>query len=71
MGKKTDQPRGKKHRKHGRAARKPKTARYRISNRRAKNKTKRVLRSSGVEAATIYAREHGTTSYLLSLIGDV
>jgi len=59
---------GKKNRKHGRAARKPKTARYRISNRRAKNKTKRVLRSSGKKAAKQYAREQNTTGYLLKLL---
>ncbi len=38
---------GKKNRKHGRAARKPKTARYKYSNRRFHNKLKRVRRSCG------------------------
>jgi len=68
MGKKSDQPRGKKHRKHGRAARKPKTARYRISQKREKNKLKRVLRSSGIRQAQAYAAKHKLTGYLNKLV---
>ena len=46
---------GKRNRKHGRSARKPKTARYKNQERRFRNKLKRVLRSNGEVAAAAYA----------------
>jgi hypothetical protein len=51
------QKQGKKNRKIGRAARKPKTAHYNTSHRREYNKLKRILRYSK-EDAEIYARKH-------------
>ena len=59
---------GKKNRKYGRAARKPKTARYNLSNRRERNKLRRVLRSNGARQAQAYARKHGLEGYLASLL---
>lgn len=49
---------GKKNRKHGRAARKPKTARYKNLRVREYNKYKRVLKSNGAEFALEYAKLH-------------
>ncbi len=47
---------GRKNRKFGRAARKPKTYRYNNENRRFYNKLKRVRQSSGEAAAKEYER---------------
>jgi len=51
------QKQGKKNRKIGRAARKPKTARYNTSHRREYNKLRRILRYSKKDAE-VYARKH-------------
>ena len=59
---------GKKNRKLGRAARKPKTARYNLSHRRERNKLRRVLRSNGARQAQAYARKHGLEGYLKKLL---
>lgn len=61
---------GKKNRKFGRAARKPKTARYKVGQHREKNKVKRVLQSSGVKAAKQYAAENGVVAYLNTLLKE-
>lgn len=50
--------RGKKNRKHGRAARKPKNKRYVDLRVREYNKYKRVLKSNGAEFALEYAKLH-------------
>jgi hypothetical protein len=52
------QKKGKKNRKYGRAARKPKTARYNSSNRRFYNKLKRVRQSCGEKFAQDWARKY-------------
>jgi hypothetical protein len=52
------QKQGKKNRKIGRAARKPKTARYNSLHRREYNKLKRILKSNGAEKALEYAKLH-------------
>ena len=55
-------------RKHGRGARKPKTAKYKLGNVREKNKIKRILQSNGDDAATKYASKYGLTRYLMKLM---
>ena len=55
---------GKKGRKIGRASRKPKTAKYLNTNRRQKNKLRRILKSNGKGAAIAYADEHALQGYL-------
>ena len=57
------QKQGKKNRKIGRAARKPKTARYKNLHVREHNKLKRVLKSNGAEKALEYARLHNLKIY--------
>jgi ribosomal protein L19E len=49
---------GKKNRKIGRAARKPKNARYINSNRRFRNKLKRVKQSCGEAFAVAWERKY-------------
>jgi len=49
---------GKKGRKLGRAAKHPCHVVYTNSNRRFKNKLKRVLRSSGIKAAEEYTKKY-------------
>lgn len=46
---------------------KDKCAKYRAHKTREKNKLKRVLQSSGLEAAQDYAKEKALTSYLSSI----
>jgi len=58
---------GKKNRKHGRAARKPKTARYKNTKRREHNKLKRIIKSNGLAYAREYARARGIESILQSI----
>lgn len=45
-------------RKHGRQKRKPAHMRYNNTDRRHKNKLKRVSKSSGTKAAAKYRRQH-------------
>ncbi len=52
------QSKGKKNRKLGRAARKPKTTRYKSSNRRFHNKLKRVRQSCGEKFAQEWRRKY-------------
>lgn len=61
---KIERPGGKKNRKHGRAARKPKTARYNLSHRRERNKIKRIIRSNGMAFARQWARDRGILHFL-------
>ena len=49
---------GKKNRKHGRAARKPKTKKYRDLRIREYNKLKNILKSNGRAKALEYAIKH-------------
>lgn len=53
-------------RKHGRN--KNKCANYRAMHTREKNKLKRVLRSSGLSEAQLYARENNLNSYLKRIL---
>ncbi len=55
-------------RKIGRAARKPKTARYKNNMQHEKNKLKRILQSNGTNAATLYAKENNIENYLRKLV---
>ena len=55
-------------RKHGRAARRPKTAKYKGENVREKNKIKRILQSNGEKEATAYATKFGLGRYLKKLL---
>jgi hypothetical protein len=67
MGKKSDQPRGKKHRKWGRHFRRPKKARYENRRQRERNKLKRILRSNGESFARQWAEERGVLDLLRKL----
>lgn len=58
---------GQKNRKIGRAARKPKNAKYRNNGIREKNKVKRILQSSGSDEAFRYASRENLQGYLLRL----
>ena len=57
----TTQNKGKKNRKYGRAARKPKNARYNAGNRRYHNKLKRVKQSCGEDFARDWVKKFGRT----------
>lgn len=54
-------------RKIGRAARKPKNAKYKNNRQREKNKMKRILQSSGGEAALSYAKKNELLGYYKKL----
>jgi hypothetical protein len=57
---------GKKNRKIGRGM--AKGQHYRLMHTREKNKIKRILQSSGVDAATKYAQENNLSAYLRGLM---
>ncbi len=55
-------------RKIGRAARKPKTAKYKNSHQRERNKLKRVLQSNGQKEAWRFAQKNGVIDLYNKLI---
>ena len=59
---------GKKNRKYGRAARKPKTLRYKMSQQRERNKLKRILQSCGYVYAKEWAKRCSVLPILISLV---
>ncbi|KKL15151.1 hypothetical protein LCGC14_2508510 [marine sediment metagenome] len=67
MPKAQSQKRGGGLRKIGRAARKPKNAKYLAHHQREKNKIKRILQSNGIQAAEDYATVHNLHGFLRKL----
>ena len=57
---------GKKNRKYGRNV--TKCQQYKAMHTREKNKLKRVLQSSGYDAAVLYAEENNLRNYLKTLV---
>lgn len=59
---------GKTNRKHGRAARKPKTRRYKEYQQRERNKLKRILQSNGYAYAKEWAKRCSVVPILNKMI---
>ena len=59
---------GKGNKKIGRWKKKPSNKAYALGLRRAKNKARRVLRSSGVDAALAYGLRNSVANYITRII---